>query len=198
MANLPAICDNCGTIFPSGFNISGGTGVMIGSKSGPCPRCGSWGHIPDGTYRIVENIIEVLSAPQRTIDELKRFSDLLQRTRNEEITAEELSSKVNSEVPSMSPALDLLPKTREEKRSDFKFLISAMIATIGILVPVFNDKNVDNPQEQIKIEQVINNIYEIEQYNTYNINKPIRVEKIGRNDPCSCGSGLKYKKCHGK
>jgi len=21
--------------------------------------------------------------------------------------------------------------------------------------------------------------------------------KIGRNDPCSCGSGLKYKKCHG-
>jgi preprotein translocase subunit SecA len=22
--------------------------------------------------------------------------------------------------------------------------------------------------------------------------------KVGRNDPCSCGSGLKYKKCHGK
>jgi preprotein translocase subunit SecA len=23
-------------------------------------------------------------------------------------------------------------------------------------------------------------------------------EKIGRNDTCWCGSGLKYKKCHGK
>lgn len=23
-------------------------------------------------------------------------------------------------------------------------------------------------------------------------------QKIGRNDPCPCGSGLKYKKCHGK
>lgn len=22
--------------------------------------------------------------------------------------------------------------------------------------------------------------------------------KIGRNDPCYCGSGIKYKKCHGK
>ncbi|MHB1463471.1 MAG: SEC-C metal-binding domain-containing protein [Armatimonadota bacterium] len=22
-------------------------------------------------------------------------------------------------------------------------------------------------------------------------------QKIGRNDPCPCGSGLKYKKCHG-
>jgi len=21
--------------------------------------------------------------------------------------------------------------------------------------------------------------------------------KVGRNDPCHCGSGLKYKKCHG-
>jgi hypothetical protein len=22
--------------------------------------------------------------------------------------------------------------------------------------------------------------------------------KLGRNDPCHCGSGLKYKKCHGR
>lgn len=29
--------------------------------------------------------------------------------------------------------------------------------------------------------------------------KPITVEeKVGRNDPCPCGSGQKYKKCHGK
>jgi preprotein translocase, SecA subunit len=29
--------------------------------------------------------------------------------------------------------------------------------------------------------------------------QPIRVgQKVGRNDPCPCGSGLKYKKCHGR
>jgi preprotein translocase subunit SecA len=28
--------------------------------------------------------------------------------------------------------------------------------------------------------------------------KPVTVDKIGRNDPCFCGSGKKYKKCHGK
>ena len=29
--------------------------------------------------------------------------------------------------------------------------------------------------------------------------EPIRVEqKIGRNDPCPCGSGKKYKNCHGR
>ncbi len=28
--------------------------------------------------------------------------------------------------------------------------------------------------------------------------RPKSVDKIGRNDPCPCGSGLKYKKCCGK
>jgi len=30
-------------------------------------------------------------------------------------------------------------------------------------------------------------------------NEPIKVgPKVGRNDPCPCGSGKKYKQCHGK
>lgn len=28
-------------------------------------------------------------------------------------------------------------------------------------------------------------------------NKPIQVVKVGRNDPCPCGSGQKFKRCHG-
>jgi SEC-C motif-containing protein len=28
--------------------------------------------------------------------------------------------------------------------------------------------------------------------------KPVTVSKIGRNEPCPCGSGAKYKKCCGK
>ena len=28
--------------------------------------------------------------------------------------------------------------------------------------------------------------------------KPRKVKKVGRNDPCPCGSGKKYKQCHGK
>jgi preprotein translocase subunit SecA len=29
--------------------------------------------------------------------------------------------------------------------------------------------------------------------------KPVvREERIGRNDPCPCGSGKKFKNCHGK
>ncbi|WP_051575223.1 DUF1186 domain-containing protein [Sporolactobacillus terrae] len=35
-------------------------------------------------------------------------------------------------------------------------------------------------------------------YHLESSNQPIKVEKIGRNDPCPCGSGRKYKKCCGK
>jgi hypothetical protein len=32
------------------------------------------------------------------------------------------------------------------------------------------------------------------------VTAPVKRErpKVGRNDPCPCGSGKKYKKCHGK
>lgn len=29
------------------------------------------------------------------------------------------------------------------------------------------------------------------------VQTPLRVASVGRNDPCPCGSGLKYKRCHG-
>lgn len=31
----------------------------------------------------------------------------------------------------------------------------------------------------------------------HDVNRPIRSNKVGRNDPCPCGSGKKYKKCCG-
>jgi len=43
-----------------------------------------------------------------------------------------------------------------------------------------NEKDYFDPSTQVKQE-------------------PVKVEpKIGRNDPCPCGSGKKYKNCHGK
>jgi preprotein translocase subunit SecA len=33
--------------------------------------------------------------------------------------------------------------------------------------------------------------------NTATVSRPATVAKVGRNDPCPCGSGKKYKKCHG-
>jgi uncharacterized protein YecA (UPF0149 family) len=47
-----------------------------------------------------------------------------------------------------------------------------------------------------------NNFLNKRQSKIVNVPKPsnpaVAVEKIGRNDPCPCGSGKKYKKCCGK
>ncbi|MDU4270800.1 MAG: preprotein translocase subunit SecA [Enterococcus hirae] len=37
-----------------------------------------------------------------------------------------------------------------------------------------------------------------ENSNTSSKKQPVHVNKVGRNDPCPCGSGKKYKNCHGK
>ena len=52
-------------------------------------------------------------------------------------------------------------------------------------IPAWDDILTDEKREEIQKE--LKN------------SKTIRNEnKVGRNDPCPCGSGKKYKKCHGK
>ncbi|OGJ54594.1 preprotein translocase subunit SecA [Candidatus Peribacteria bacterium RIFCSPHIGHO2_02_FULL_49_16] len=51
------------------------------------------------------------------------------------------------------------------------------------------------------LEKMMTNDDEIQQTNITQMkaaSASIQAEKIGRNDPCPCGSGKKYKKCHGR
>jgi len=49
------------------------------------------------------------------------------------------------------------------------------------------------PQPEIPLSQARENIDKSDMIGVVEPKK-----KIGRNDPCPCGSGLKFKKCHGK
>ena len=75
----------------------------------------------------------------------------------------------------------------------------------SIISAVEQEKNISNKyfnDGHSNINDSVNNIYkQITQY----FQKPANTyqavgsnQKINRNAPCSCGSGLKYKKCHGK
>jgi SWIM/SEC-C metal-binding protein len=46
--------------------------------------------------------------------------------------------------------------------------------------------NPDEPEDVTAVDQLLNPP------------EPLSVEKVGRNDPCPCGSGKKYKQCCGK
>ena len=63
--------------------------------------------------------------------------------------------------------------------------------------------NNEQPRQAIKRKADMSNMQASHQDLTTNgeqkANSPIKVEKhVGRNDPCPCGSGKKYKNCHGK
>ncbi len=52
-------------------------------------------------------------------------------------------------------------------------------------------------QNYNRLSSVPNNVVPFTNENTGK-QEPIRVKKVGRNEPCPCGSGKKYKQCHGK
>ncbi|MFB5936458.1 SEC-C metal-binding domain-containing protein [Peribacillus frigoritolerans] len=196
---MPAVCDKCGTIFPSGYFLEHVTNATFSGRNealSPCPSCKSKGHVPDGTFNFYDDTIEILSAPERTIQELQRLSQILRKAKENNSTPEEVKSEIQEETPGLKGLLDLFPQTREEKREDFKFWMNLIIATIGTILTLqqllnpepVEDKSIHN---HIEINEVINNIY-VNQKTEQKLK-----QKVGRNELCPCGSEIKYKRCHG-
>ena len=58
-------------------------------------------------------------------------------------------------------------------------------------------------QESRAATEAVNETGKVDQVAENEAEKPKRMpivkpKKVGRNDPCPCGSGLKFKNCHGK
>jgi hypothetical protein len=104
--------------------------TLVGIGAGPCPVCGGSGHIPDGVFTFVGNTIRILSAPQRTIDELSRLAEILRKAREKKEAPEAVAQKIRDELPNLADLADLLPRTRTELYA-FLALIVAVITLIG-------------------------------------------------------------------
>ncbi|MDO6851650.1 hypothetical protein Q4S57_27795 [Priestia megaterium] len=83
MPMMPAICNNCKNSFPSGIFIEGSKINLSGNTAGPCPKCGNLGHIPEWVFNIIDNEIKIVSAPERTVQELSRFTSIVRKAREE-------------------------------------------------------------------------------------------------------------------
>src|ERR1035437_2622121 len=66
MRCFPAFCPNCGSIFPSVIPALPGT-TILEDNSQTCPVCGyPYAHISDGVFKISEEALEIISAPDIT------------------------------------------------------------------------------------------------------------------------------------
>lgn len=92
------------------------------------------------------------------------------------LNTEILSMLFKGEIPKQNP--DEVREAQEVKRTDMSRMRTSRTDQIPGSTPT-------PPSEAAQEKQVDRT--------------PVRAEKkVGRNDPCPCGSGKKYKKCHGK
>ncbi len=183
-------------------NIIGGPGTaevtFVGSGAGPCPKCGGMGHIPDGVYRFVGDTIELLQAPERTVSELQRLTQVLRTANQRGADLQEVRSTVEREFPGWGERLSklLVPRTPADVAAYFMLFLMivqmVMQAKANDEVPAINEQTVIN---NITV-QTSGQSPSAESSST-NGQTSAEGRKVGRNELCPCGSGQKFKRCHG-
>lgn len=184
---IPAFCDNCGLIFKGPIT---GVDIVVDIKNTivQCPNCGHDGYIHDGVYSIINNTIEIIRASQPTKKKINTYKKTFEELRDGNASLEDIEKEINKSAPELNGIVSFLPKTRKELYA-FITLILFIIATFHNCVDdkEINATTIINNYNNINVKQESHDKSEIK------ISKP----KIGRNDPCPCNSGKKFKKCHG-
>ncbi|WP_287032975.1 hypothetical protein [Methylophilus sp.] len=132
MPDVPAFCNRCGTAFPSGLSFNNSYNIKIRNViSGPCPKCGAMGTVPDGVFNFIDDTIEILSAPQTTIDDLHRLSEIIEQAKRFKYSAAYLSAQIEQEVPNLISLRSFLPKDATQLAAYLAVLVSiiALIVT---------------------------------------------------------------------
>lgn len=188
MVNIPAFCDNCGAAFPSGFVFENCRNLHLsGNKSGPCPRCGGMGSVPDGIFNITGDGIEILSGPQRTVESLQKLSEILKEAAVKKQSPEEISRKIQENTPEYSALIKYIPKNAAE--------LVAWLTLIFIAIQTISQLGKDEKTDvNIILNQSIEQSMEPKNYYPFVIPEP----PPSRNSPCPCGSGKRYKHCCGR
>ena len=102
---------------------------------------------------------------------------------------------------SMESSMDEIKYEFERRNINFKSM-SQLKNLISLIIEVNNNTRIwsNHGYTPIEMHNLIgrSKLRDISVPIMINANKQICAEKIGRNDPCPCGSGKKYKKCCGK
>lgn len=97
-------------------------------------------------------------------------------------------------------AWEKLLNSRQESQA--QEAVFAIVSLLSATEPDMDEKQRNDPEfaafirdaPQI-IPEIVATLYRAHRLTTPQ--SPIRSTAVGRNDPCPCGSGLKYKRCHG-
>jgi hypothetical protein len=146
---VPAVCDTCGTIFPSGIGMSGGSLTIVGSTAGPCPACGGRGSIPDGLYEFVGETLSIVSTwPRERVERVAAALEAARNAPNPRVAVEEVIAE-QEDLLGIAKRL-LIPGNAGE----FWAMVAALMAALSLLSAREGGQKVIVNQQTI-IEQII-------------------------------------------
>lgn len=100
MPIIAAICDGCGTVYSFGITlVDPATRAMAGHTTGPCPRCGAMGTVPDGLYDIFRDIFGILARTPREGLSLWRLAALVRQARFQGMDSESTAIAIETKEP---------------------------------------------------------------------------------------------------
>jgi len=86
---LPVHCPTCGGVFLSrGYNISG-RNISLWGNIESCIFCGADARLSEGVFNIAEDAVEILTAPETTLEAFKKMRALVADVSAGRITPEE-------------------------------------------------------------------------------------------------------------
>jgi len=113
MSQVPAFCNHCDLIFPSGFNLVNVKGMTFTGIGVQCPRCGNAGRILDGAYDAIGETIQGLL--KLSLDELQSLLRTLEGIRRANDEEAERSIDRLSHHGMLSSLAYLIPKSPERR-----------------------------------------------------------------------------------
>jgi preprotein translocase subunit SecA len=133
-----------------------------------------------------------LAGPQRSIEELTRLSEILRKAQASGAAREEVAEQIKTELPALASLAQLLPSNKSELYGFLAVVLAAVQLYLTVSPPT------SQSPVQINVNQVIEQTYADSSPRRKSEKPKSTKKKVGRNAPCPCGSGAKYKKCCGR
>lgn len=200
---IPAECGNCGYLYPSGYGFDpDATGIEVSMTvfehaevEEPCPMCGRHrGRVLAGEHQFVRDAEKLLRGSGRDAEGLEEIAEFVRGARERSFSAEEVREW--AAAPEVLGIVEDLLKVRPE-RVEMARWYALLDATLRALAN-------ESDEEDGKLEPSLVVYDSVSPYNVTTVQPSSMpdegghgTQKVGRNDPCPCGSGKKYKKCHG-
>nr|WP_228281767.1 SEC-C metal-binding domain-containing protein [Rubrobacter marinus] len=202
---IPAQCGHCGYLYPSGFGFDPAeTGVEVSMAvfenaevAEPCPMCGRHrARVLAEEYQFVRDAEKLLRRSERDAADPKRLVAFLREVRGRGRSDDEIREEAREQAPQLSGLVEELLDARPAGVDvpTWHALLDNTLRALGTA------RDGEGEAGLIPSQVVYDSINE---YNVTTVQPSSsgdtrhETHKVGRNDPCPCGSGKKYKKCHG-